>query len=528
MKKILLTAVAALSAITLSAQTYKAEFNTDEAEAINITEAGHYRIYNDYALQTAVPIVVSSDITDTVFVDIQDINIKPESEGSAMKVDANTIVVLNLIGEESESILAGKTKGCGIEVIGELIINGNENTSLSCSGSGHAAAIGTTSSSSAGGDITINGGVITAKSGHESTGIGASNAGKLGNITINGGQITAKGGAYSSGIGGSYVSKGTATITINGGTVIAQSGYYCKNSSIGKGNGTHSGTVSVVIKGGSVRALGEKGADDGTVLNPTDEVNDVKLYTYTLTGEEGVKVTEGHIKNYILGKDYGINDVYTDEEGKLYFWIPESVGNNAEVEINGQKVNDGSTTPDPEKQLEVKVYVDDVVEGWDLSKGVYFWVWTNDEDGAWQEGQKDGNWYGFAMKTDKLSFVVNNGNTWGASSLQTENVNDVTESTCYAVNNTSSGKKAIAAVACDYVRPETGVEDVMTNNGISFVHEQNGIRLVGTNNAVITIADIAGRTIMNRTITDDEVLNLTNGMYIVHIDGAGSVKVILK
>ena len=527
MKKNLFMVAAAISALTISAQTYNAEFNTDDAEAISITSAGHYRIYNDYAVQTGVPIVVASDITDTVFIDMQDINIKPSEEGSAMKIGENTVVVLNLIGEESESILTGKTTGCGIEVAGELIINGNDDTFLSCTGAGRAAAIGTIGSTPAGGDITINGGVITAKSGSESAGIGASNAGRLGNITINGGQINARGDAYSSGIGGSYISKGTATITINGGTVIARSGYYCSNSSIGKGNNTHSGTVSVVIKGGSVRALGEKGVDDGTVLNPTDGTDDVKLYTYTLTGEEGVLVTEGHVKNYVLGKDYGINDVYTDEEGKLYFWLPAAVGDDAEVEINGQKINDGSVTPPEKNKIEVKVYVDDTLNDWDLAKGVYFWVWTNDEDGAWVEGNKDGNWYVFSKETDKLSFVVNNGNTWGAQTLQTENVNDVTVSTCYAINNASS-KKAIVAVSCDYVRPETAIEDLRALTNISIVRTENGICLKGTNGANVSIADITGRMILNRAVGDDETLFIMDGMYIVHVDGAGSLKVVLK
>ena len=528
MKKILFSCVAAVLSLSMSAQTYTAEFNTDEAENINITAAGHYRIYNDYALQTSVPIVVNSDITDTVFVDLQDINIKPAEKNSAMIIGENTVVVLNLIGEESESILAGKSTGCGIEVAGELIINGKQDTYLTCTGSGRAAAIGTVGSTSVGGDITINGGVITAKAGSESAGIGASNAGRLGNITINGGQVTARGDAYSSGIGGSYISKGTAVITINGGTVVARSGYYCKSQSIGRGNGTHSGTVSVVISGGSVRALGEKGADDGVVYNPTNGTDDVKLYTYTLTGEEGVLVTEGHVKNYILGTDYGINDVYTDEEGKLYFWLPESVGNNAEVEINGQKVNDGSNTPEPKKQIEVKVFVDNQVADWDLSKGVYFWVWTTDEDGAWVESTNDGNWYGFSMETEKLNFVVNNGNTWGANSLQTNNVTEVTESACYAVNNTDSGKKDIAKVSCDYELPETAVEDVMALSGIGMIRTENGIHLTGTNGALVQIADITGRMVLNRTIDDDELLNINNGMYIVHVDGIGSLKVVLK
>ena len=536
MKKLLLLVSVALSALTINAQTYKQEFNTDEAEAINITAAGHYRVYNDFALETNVPIIVSADIADTVFIDLEDINIKPSEKSSAMVIGSNSIVVVNLIGEESESILKGKSEGCGIEAAGTLIINGTLKNYLTCSGSGRAAAIGTIGSTATGGDIIINGGVITATSGSESAAIGASNAGRLGNITINGGQVTAKGGAYSCGIGGSYISKGTATVTINGGTIIAQAGYYCNKKidgveydySIGRGNGTHSGTVSIVINGGTIHTLNKKGEDGGIIYNATNGTDEVLLYTYTLTGEEGVLVTEGHIKNYVLGQHYGINDVYTDENGKLYFWLPESVGKNAEVEINGIKVSDGSTIIDPEKKIEVKVFVDDQVADWDLSKGVYFWVWTNDEDGGWQEGQKDGNWYSFSMEADKLSFVVNNGNTWGSSALQTNNVNDVTESGCYAVNNTTSGKKDVVAVECDYVRPIVGVEDVNALNNINLVREKDGIRLIGTNGAMVSIADITGRLVLNRVVNENEMLNLINGMYIIHVDGAGTMKVILR
>ncbi len=344
MKKSILMLTAAILALPAMAE-YKAEFNTDEATAINITEAGQYRIYNEGFIETNVPVIVSSDIADTVFITVEDVNIVPSEQGSAMVIGANSVVVLNLGGEESETCLKGKTTGCGIEAMGDLIINGDENKTLTCQGSGRAAAIGTIGSSSAAGSITINGGNITAKAGSESAGIGASNAGRLGDITINGGYIIARGGAYSSAIGGSYVSKGTATITINGGVVEAQSGYYCNNSSIGKGNGTHSGTISVVILGGSVIAKGQKGEMDGVVYKPTNNNDDVILFTYTLPDAPATLVTEGHIGNLQLGTDYGIKDVYTDENGKLYFYLPESV-KNAEVVINGVKIQEEGSDGD--------------------------------------------------------------------------------------------------------------------------------------------------------------------------------------
>lgn len=345
MKKHLLILAAACATLPAMAE-YKAEFNTDEATAINITEAGNYRIYNELFAQTNVPIVVSGDIADTVFITLEDVNIVPEQDGSAMVIGENSVVVVTLGGEESETNLKGKN-GCGIEAMGDLIINGTENNLLTCTGSGRSAAIGTTGSSTAAGSITINGGDITAKAGSESAGIGASNAGRLGDITINGGYVKATGGAYSSAIGASYVSKGTATITINGGMVEAQSGYYCKNSSIGKGNGTHSGTVSVVVLGGSIIAKGEKGAMDGVLYKPTNNNDDVVLFTYTLPETPATLVTEGHIGDLKLGVDYGIKDVYTDEEGKLYFYLPETA-KNAEVVINGVKIQEAGETPEPQ------------------------------------------------------------------------------------------------------------------------------------------------------------------------------------
>lgn len=321
--------------------------DTDVATDITLSAGGRYLIFNDFFNVTNVPIKVASNVADTVFVTIQDIAIKPESEGSAMVVGAGSTVVLTLAGEEEMS-LEGKSTGCGIEVLGNLIIEtSSEDAALLCKGSGRAAGMGTTGKTEVAGTITINGGIVTAKSGSESAGIGAANAGKFGKVTINGGFVTAKGGAYSSGIGGSYVSKGTDTITINGGTVIAQSGYYCSSRAIGKGNGTHSGKVTTIINGGSIMALGEKGENDG-IIDPTPNNGsyDVEYYKYTLEGHENEAVTSGHIGEYVLGSEYGINDVYTDENGDLHFWLPEGL-HKAEVVINGIKLQGGDGPDNP-------------------------------------------------------------------------------------------------------------------------------------------------------------------------------------
>lgn len=432
MKKSILMLTAAILALPAMAE-YKAEFNTDEATAINITEAGQYRIYNEGFIETHVPIIVSSDIADTVFITVEDVNIVPSEQGSAMVIGANSVVVLNLGGEESETSLKGNTTGCGIEAMGDLIINGDENKTLTCKGSGRAAAIGTIGSSSAAGSITINGGNITAKAGSESAGIGASNAGRLGDITINGGYIIAKGEAYSSAIGGSYVSKGTATITINGGVVEAQAGYYCNNSSIGKGNGTHSGTVSVVILGGSVIAKGQKGEMDGVVYKPTNNNDDVILFTYTLPDAPATLVTEGHIGNLQLGTDYGIKDVYTDENGKLYFYLPESA-KNAEVVINGVTIQEESS----------------------------------DGDG---DGDGDGE------DPEPGEGVIN---TYGE---------------------------------------ETNIDIINTTNGII---------INNTANNLVSICDLTGKMVLEGTVSDNQSIALTQGLYIIRINNVGNFKCIVK
>jgi len=337
--------MAMLCAGALSAQSYDASFNTEEATSISITAAGKYLVYNEFFSATAVPIQIAADIADTVFVSLQDVNIKPESEGSAMIIGKNTTVVVMLEGDEN--VLQGKSKGCGIEAVGNVIIRGkNNDVILTCKGSGNAAGIGSTNKSDYAGDIIIESGSITSQGGSESAGIGAANGGRLGNITINGGFVTAKGGAYSSGIGASYVSKNASsgvavTLAFHGGTISARSGYYCSNRSVGKGNGTHSGTIKVLIDGGSLLALNEKGENSGVIEpTPNNGSYDVEYFKFTLEGEEGQLVTSGHAGDIQLGSDYGIKDVYIDENGELHFWLPEDV-HQKEVVINGVTVQKG-------------------------------------------------------------------------------------------------------------------------------------------------------------------------------------------
>ena len=98
---------------------------------------------------------------------------------------------------------------------------------LTASSNGEGAGIGGGFDIGDCGNIDIQGGNITATSGH-AAGIGCGGAGKCGNISISGGTITATGGTSAAGIGSSTVVSGSSdecgSITISGGTITATGG----------------------------------------------------------------------------------------------------------------------------------------------------------------------------------------------------------------------------------------------------------------------------------------------------------------
>ena len=149
-----------------------------------------------------------------------------------------------------------------------LTIQGSGSLTATCTQS--CAGIGSSWKGTCG-NITINGGNITAIGGFYSAGIGCSWTGTCGNITINGGNITAFGGDWAAGIGsgGNHedVPSVCGNITISGGSVTATGGGY----GVGIGSGKHGkygnitigdGITNVTSTGGyQVPPIG-KGADD--------------------------------------------------------------------------------------------------------------------------------------------------------------------------------------------------------------------------------------------------------------------------
>jgi gliding motility-associated-like protein len=183
--------------------------------------------------------------------------------------------------------------------------------------------------SGAGGTITIIGGTFTATGavfgavigGGYGGGYSGGDGGDGGTLTISGGSVTATGGERAAGIGGGYRGAG-GSITNTGGTIKATG----RNTAddIGKGGSGSAGTLT--ITGGSINAT------RGMATAPTNGDNNTPVYLNTLTvGSPAVPnaaISAGTISGVACattpdaaGGVYGIHDVATDNDGKVYFWL---------------------------------------------------------------------------------------------------------------------------------------------------------------------------------------------------------------
>ena len=217
----------------------------------------------------------------------------------------------------------------------------------------------------AGSSITISGGMVTTTGGAYGAGIGGGYCGVGSNITITGGIITATGGAYGAGIGGGYCGVGS-NITITGGIITATGGS-C-GAGIGGGDSRDGNDISII--GGTVTATGGENAV-GIGGGDSRDGNDISIIGGTVTatgrgtksdigggggGSTGkvtitggsVKTTKGVLTGVTNGTDtvyytevdlseeygaeaavtdvgetaYGMKDVMTDADGKIYMYLP--------------------------------------------------------------------------------------------------------------------------------------------------------------------------------------------------------------
>ena len=262
-----------------------------------------------------------------------------------------------------------------MDVSGTLsLTNLTEDASLVANGGWAAAGIGTTREKSSTIYINIYGGTINARGGNGAAGIGSGFKSWTAVVNIYGGNIKAVGVCQGAGIGGGAYS--TGSVNIYGGVVDASCyvdpDYYYSYGGAGIGGGAYAfGTV--YIRGGKVRAVGSNYSasigggrtkagyvyvSGGTVV-PTVPASSARcigdgagntsvpgevrftggsidaafaIVNPAATNSIGVAVYPVAVSNLTanakvafdgLPSYYGTTDIYANEEGKVYLWLPE-------------------------------------------------------------------------------------------------------------------------------------------------------------------------------------------------------------
>lgn len=243
---------------------------------------------------------------------------------SAKGIDvSDTAGNCELILEGSNQISAMDSNDAGVHKgngMGTLTFSGSGslNVTMNRTGSPYGSAIGGNKDETVQG-LIFNGGTIVANGITDGAGIGSNpSRSATTSLTINGGIIRGIGGNYANGIGTGF---GRADqITINGGTV-----YGCGGSSSISNGGICSGSSTVKITGGSVNMVNLNSNSNNTIFAQPVNTSGVPLYLTTITVGSGENLSKNALVTGLTFQDsysYGIHDMYTDDSGKLYLWLP--------------------------------------------------------------------------------------------------------------------------------------------------------------------------------------------------------------
>ena len=116
-----------------------------------------------------------------------------------------------------------------------------------------------------------------------------------------------------------------------------------------------------------------------------------------------------------------------------FTWIP----NEQKLTADAKKGGEPGPGPEPEGDpATIRVRLDSSVDDWKFEeegRGVYFYVWTASAS-TFNEATFEDGWYSYTSATTPFNFIVVNTNEWtGYNSLQTVNMEGVTESACYLI-----------------------------------------------------------------------------------------------
>jgi hypothetical protein len=331
----------------------------------------------------------------------------PYAGMSAFTINGTSNVLLNLSSGSTNTLQGGVFyPGIDVETNASLTIDGSGSLNAyggnrgTSGGEGQGAGIGGGMNSGHTGNITINGGIVTATGWGDYPGIGMNsyspgvltiNGGTIkatggnsnpglgngsnstGNIIINGGDITAIGGSNSagincstksiifilggtvnatgnnngSGIGDNGSGAGCGDINISGGTITATSGNGGKGSGIGGCTAVTQGSGKISITGGIVNAYGTGScpgiANNGSYSNYNIS-SDVTINAFSVSGAPIINpsnVATGSVKIFLLSflssSKHNVN-IYKDDAYNTSMTIPSSYKYAAKLVTGGSGV----------------------------------------------------------------------------------------------------------------------------------------------------------------------------------------------
>lgn len=196
-------------------------------------------------------------------------------------------------------------------------------------------------------------------------------------------------------------------------------------------------THTYSIAGSSADLFGAAWSQTNTATDMTKGEDGIYRWT-----KENVTLAAGTIE-YKVVVDHAWGEAYPSQNAKLvitedaaynvvFTFNPADKAVNATATKTGEEPGPG---PEPGPEATIRVRIDSSVNDWTFEeegRGVYFYVWTTIDDGTFNEATFEDGWYSYTNPTTPFNFIVVNTNEWTAyASLQSVNMEDVTESACY-------------------------------------------------------------------------------------------------
>lgn len=245
-----------------------------------------------------------------------------------------TVVIDKVEGKTDAECILSVTGGNDCAAIGakdnsssgNITINGGTVTATETDGRGCGIGAGeVTGGTATVNEIIITGGTVTASASTDKdnstayqleaagAGIGAGASTACGNVTIAGGHITANGGTSAAGIGaGIGADADCGTITFSGGTVEAERG---GSTAQNVGNGANGECSNVVVTGGSLVT------DHGAVTPAPSGIGNEAGHAVTIQNDNWTVGQAIEISGVPAG--YGTNDIIVSENKSIVVWVPD-------------------------------------------------------------------------------------------------------------------------------------------------------------------------------------------------------------